>query len=121
MANLVNSAPSAASVAGTSAVLVVVVLLGLGLVAGGVVVALVMLRRRVSKHYEAQEDDIEVDKIFALACLRTLIFIVLMTDLYGSLEENTYRHKRIVFFLITTKLNCQHSLANPLRTARWWR
>ena len=75
MANLVNSAPSAVSVAGTSAVVVVVVLLGLGLVAGGVVVALVILRKRVSKHYEAQEDDIEVDKMFALACLRTFILL----------------------------------------------
>ena len=72
---LANSAPSAVSVAGTSAVLVVAVVLGLGLVAGGVVVALVILRRRVSKNYEAQEDDMEVDNIFALACLRTLILL----------------------------------------------
>ena len=106
---LANSAPSAVSVAGTSAVLVVAVVLGLGLVAGGVVVALVILRRRVSKKYEAQEDDIEVDKNICSRVPQDAYFFVLMPNLYGSLEENTYRHKCIVFSLITTKLNCQQS------------
>ena len=61
LTNLANSEPSSASVPGTGTVLVVIVL-GLGLVAGGVVVALVILRRLSKKKYEVQEDDIEVDK-----------------------------------------------------------